>query len=166
MNLSSKYRPDYVDQTFFIWYQLGKPNPRDLWDRLPIDQLTNEKPTIITIREWMSSEEWIERAISLDSEVEKRFREKQIQAKVEMLERHAEIGRQMQEISSKWLKENIDKLTPGTAVKMLVDGIGIEQATAGIPEALKKMITMKDEDVLEEITKLLADTPSDYDANY
>ena len=43
---------------------------------------------------------------------------------------------------------------------MLVDGIEIEQGAAGIPDALKKMMNMKDEDLKAEIAQLLADAPT------
>lgn len=164
VNLSNKYSQEYVLRAFTLWYELGKPIVRDLWSAIPEYQFTQDKPTIATLQTWIGSEDWIERAYELDSEVEKHFKEKQIQSKVEMLERHAELGREMQEMSYTWLKTHQDQLTPGTAVRMLVEGVNIEQATAGIPEALKKMMTMKDEDVQKEIIKLLADTPSSYES--
>jgi hypothetical protein len=164
VELSAKYSPGYIDKLFAIWYDAGKPSARKLWGMIPDDEVVRGKPTHFTIRDWMNSEEWIERTQELDSEVSQHFKEKQIQSKVEMFERHSEIGQEMQRISMGWLRDHVDELTANTAVRMLVEGISIEQGTAGIPDALKKMLSMGDSDLQEEIAQLLADSPT-YDAD-
>ena len=158
---TKKFPPGYIDEVFAIWYDAGKPVAPQLQQVIPEYALLKEKPETHVLREWMKSESWIERTEQLDSEVKKSFDEKHILSKVEMLERHSEVGREMQTISLVWLRDNKENLSPGTAVRMLVDGIEIERATAGIPAALKKMMNMGDEDLQNEVAKLLADAPVD-----
>ena len=161
MKISNKFPSGYVDDVFALWYNAGKPPATNLYRSVPEWEFNQEKPALEVLRSWMRSDEWIERTEQLDLEVRKTFTEQQIISKVEMFERHAEVGRTMQQMSLDWLEANKEELTPGTAVRMLVDGIEIEQGAAGIPDALRKMMEMKDEDLKNEIAQLLADTPID-----
>jgi len=163
---TKKFPPGYIDEVFAIWYDAGKPVAPQLQQVIPEYALLKEKPETHVLREWMKSESWIERAEQLDLEYRRNLDEKHILSKVEMFERHAEVGREMQTISLAWLQENKENLSPGTAVRMLVDGINIEQGAAGIPDALKKMMDMKDEDLKDEIAQLLADAPAIDADNY
>lgn len=160
MKISSKFSPGYVGKVFALWYDLGKPPATKFYPKIPKDNF-GDKPPFDTYVGWVSRDEWKERAELLDREVQEHFLKAQVQSKVEMFERHAEVGREMQTMSLKWLREHKDELTPGTAVRLLVDGIEVEQAVAGIPDALKKLTQMKDEDLKDEIAQLLADTPVD-----
>ena len=155
-----KFPSGYTDEVFAIWYDAGKPVSTQLHQVIPEYEILKERPTPTTLREWMKAPEWIERAEQLDAETKRNLDEHHVLSKVEMFERHAEVGREMQRISLTWLKANEKDLSPGTAVRMLVDGIEIEQGAAGIPDALKKMMNMKDEDLKAEIAQLLADAPT------
>ena len=161
MKLSNKFSPGYIDDIFNFWYAAGKPITSVLYRSMPVWDFTKDKPSLTTLREWMSSDEWVEKALYEDGKVEQAISEGRVLAKVEMFERHSKVGRTMQEMSLEWLEKHKDELTPGTAVRMLVDGIEIEQGAAGIPEALKKMRDMKDEDLMKELSQLIADTPMD-----
>lgn len=164
MKLSNKFSPGYIDQIFTLWYTRGKPSPPTLYDIIPVDEFTMEKPHVHSIREWTKTDEWIARTEEWDFVTEKNLREKSAAAKVEMLERHAEIGREMQRMGFQWLKENEEKLTAGTALRTLIEGIEIEQGSVGIPDAIKKMQKMDDEKLLQEISQIISDSESDIDA--
>jgi len=77
------------------------------------------------------------------------------------LERHAEQGREMQNIAIGWIRDNKDDLGPGSAVRLLVDGVAMEQATASIPDMLIKMKEMDNEKLLDEIARSITETPSE-----
>jgi hypothetical protein len=163
MDISPKFSPGYVGQIFALWYDSGKASIQRIYRSIPEDNLGN-KPTLATVRDWTKHEKWIERADWLDEESDARWAEKQIESRVEMLDRHAKIGKEMQEMSLEWLRENKEDLSPGTAVRMLVDGVEMERGIAGIPDALRKMQEMQDEDLTEEIAKLISDSKIE-DAN-
>ena len=133
MNLSNSFSPGYIDNLFSIWYSSGKPKFAKFKAMIPIDPTTNKAPQPTTVRTWLAHEEWIARTEFLDREVEKNLTEKYVASRVEMFERHAEIGREMQTIAVEWLRDHKDELGPGTAVRLLVDGVDMEQSTASIP---------------------------------
>lgn len=159
MNIRSKFPPGYIDQVFAVWYSAGKPSASNLYRSVPEYEFNQEKPSLIMLKTWMKDSEWVDRTELLDSESRAKLNEKLILSKVEMLERHGEIGREMQRLSLDWLRDGDNDLSAGTAVRMLVDGITIEQEVAGIPEALKKMLSLSDEDLIKEIAQSIADTP-------
>lgn len=163
MNLSNKYSPGYVDNVFAVWYEYGKPSAPKLLDLIPECPINHSKPTKEILNDWMNKDEWKERSESLDLEVQENYKAQQVKSKVEMLERHAALGREMQDMAMGWLQTHSDELTPGTAVRLLVDGINTERSTAGIPEALQKMINMSDEELNDQIAKLLSSVPVDAD---
>ena len=70
----------------------------------------------------------------------------------------------MQTIAFTWLKEHKDELTPGTAVRLLVDGIKTEQDTASIPDMIKKLKAMPNEKLLDTIQDYFTDLPAEIDA--
>ena len=158
-----KFTPGYKDQVFTLWYDSGKPKVIKFYDIVPIDPMINERPTLTDLRAWVKSDEWIERTEMLDADRNRNLQEKRIAATVEMLERHSEVGREMQITALTWIRDNKEELSPGTAVRMLVEGVSIEQATASIPDMLKKLQGMKDEDLTNEIAQLLSETPIDAD---
>ena len=160
---NDKFTPGYKDQAFTLWYDSGKPKVIKFYDIVPVDPMIGEKPTLTDLRTWVKSDEWIERTEMLDADRNRGLQEKRLAATVEMLERHSEVGREMQKTALTWIRANKDELSPGTAVRMLVEGVSIEQATASIPDMLKKLQGMKDEDLTNEIAQLLSETPIDAD---
>ena len=161
MNLSRNFTPGYIDNIFLLWYTSGKPSATKFQPMIPIDPLTGTRPAPTTIRKWMDHDEWIEREQFQDAEIEKVMRDTRIAATVEMLERHAEQGREMQNIAIGWIRDNKDDLGPGSAVRLLVDGVAMEQATASIPDMLIKMKEMDNEKLLDEIARSITETPSE-----
>jgi len=157
---SNKFPPGYIDNIFTLWYMAGKPRAATFYRSIPAWEFNNEKPSLLMLRGWMNHDVWLERTEQQDEEVRKILTEQQVLSKVEMFERHAEVGREMQGLSLAWLQTHKDDLTPGTAVRMLVDGITIEQGAAGIPDALRRMMNMNDEDLIKEIAQSIADTPN------
>ena len=164
MDISNKFSPGYIGNLFTLWYTNGKPRFAKFRAMIPVDPLTNMTPQPTTVKTWMSSDEWLARADSLDREVEKVVQEKYVASTVEMFERHAELGREMQTIAFTWLKEHKDELTPGTAVRLLVDGIKTEQDTASIPDMIKKLKAMPNEKLLDTIQDYFTDLPAEIDA--
>jgi len=49
----------------------------------------------------------------------------------------------------------MDKLKPSTAVRMIVEGVRIEQNSRGIGTAFKEMIEMPDDELASKIEELI-----------
>jgi len=85
-----------------------------------------------------------------------------IKEKVEMLYRHAEVGRKMQRKALERL-DSIpdDELNANASVRLLVEGIRIERDSVGLPQALEKMLDKEDDDLLAEVERLIGDAPGE-----
>lgn len=165
MNIQSRYSPGYIDQVFAIWHLKGKPSATRLHDMIPINIDLNEKPGVQTLRNWMQYDEWIERTEELDREIRNQIQKEQVGATVEMLERHAKLGREMQDIARTWIVDHKDELGPGSAVRLLIEGVNMEQATKSIPDLLMKLRDMDDDKLLENIEKMMLEAPAEIDDN-
>lgn len=145
----------YIEKLFYIWYNHGRPSAKllvqfispdmDEWGRIP---------------NWSTIEGWLEhlfvpRANELDAAVKSRLDALLVSEKVDMLKRHAEVGVQMQDMAIQYLNENSDEISAPAAVRLLVEGIRIERESRGIPAALDKMMNMSDEELTDELKKLM-----------
>lgn len=148
----TRYSEGYKQQVFQIWYNSGKPIAVDLLDMIPNPETNyGRKPSAITIHSWIA--QFQEQAESLDLQVREKIDQELVLAKVEMVKRHAEVGKEAQKIALEWLRSN--PLTAAAAVRLLFDGAELERGALGIPEALSKLVTMTDEQLLEELKKEL-----------
>lgn len=159
--------PDiYKEKVFYIWYNHGKPQEGKLLTFIPTDLDEWERlPSVSCLKTWIDTE-FVPRARLLDEQVKTAMDAAMITEKVEMLKRHADLGVRMQNMAINYLNENQDIISSPAAVRLLVEGIRIERESRGIPEALEKITRMTDEDLLEEINKMMtAGTLSPEDEN-
>lgn len=147
-----RYPPNYVDTVFLIWYKNGRVGRSSLHNLIPEDEF-GRKPHSGTLQTWIDSEEWIRKADELDKEVARRLEEQMVTEKMQMLQRHAEIGLKAQEIALRFLEENEDEITPSSAVRLLVDGVRIERDSRGLSNLLDEISKMSDEKLLEQLKK-------------
>ena len=157
------FTEQYQREAFTVWYELGKPSPQRLYDALKPDEIVGRVPSPKTLQEWIAERfrDWGE---ELDGEVRDQINEMLIAEKVEMAKRHAEIGQKMQSKALEYLDSHeID--TSASAVRLLVEGLRIEQENVGLPQALKKLSRMSDEDLLAEVMKITEKTGVSFEPN-
>lgn len=154
-----KFSNEYKDEVFIIWYNSGKPPIPALVDLIPPDPVRGEKPEPNTVRIWVK-EIFVPRAELLDEQVFKELESRLVKEKIDMLTRHAETGYKMQDMAFKYLEENVEDLTISTSIRLLVEGIRIEKESRGLPQAMNKMISMSDEELLGEVEKLISEAPA------
>jgi len=152
-----KFSPKYINEAFLIWYQNGKPSARMVHNLLPPDEF-GEHPSVDVVASWIK-EDFDKRAEELDRQINAQIAARMVQVKVEMLERHAEIGQEMQETALRWIDEHKDDLSPSSVIRLLVEGVRIERESRGVPEALEDIAKKSDEQLLEEIQKLFKVSP-------
>lgn len=150
-----KYSQHYQEELFLLWYAEGKPTRDNFYDMMPPD-VAGDKPSRETLGNWMNFQGWRKRSELLDEEVKQQIEAHAIAEKVEMLTRHAEVGKQLQQDGALFLKDNLDQLTPSTAVRMIVEGVRIEQNSRGIGTAFKEMVEMSDSELTTKIEDLLS----------
>lgn len=161
------FSTQYREKIFYIWYNHGKPGSVNLLRFITPNLDDFERiPTKSALNFWIT-EEFKPRAELMDKQIKDQMNALLVKEKVEMLRRHAEIGLKMQNIAIDYLNENLDELSAPAAVRLLVEGIRIERESRGIPDALDKMQSMTDEDLMKEVQHLIttASTLEEIDAN-
>jgi len=151
-----RFSSEYKEQIFYLWYNNGKPPEHKLvllipenWDKF------HRIPTVNGLKFWIDVE-FVPRARILDSLIKEKMDTIIVAEKIEMLKRHANIGKNMQEGALKWLEENgNDLMNSSAAVRLLVEGIRIERESVGIPTSLEKIMHLSDEDLQKEVEKIL-----------
>jgi hypothetical protein len=151
--MPSNYNSEYKEKIFLEWFNLGQPGGRVLQRHIPIDPLMGNVPVIETLQRWIQ-EEWTERADIINEQVKAELEGTIVKEKVEMLSRHAEIGKEITDKAIEYFREN-EFTTSANALNALVQGVRIEKESRGIPDALQKMQTTSDEKLAEEVYKLL-----------
>lgn len=151
---SQWFSDDYKYQVFLLWYNKGRPSAQNTWNLIPGSWGEN-KPTVATINGWIHSDKFKEQADALDVAISDEIESRMILEKVEMLSRHADLGLEMQDMAITFIRNKKDELTSNAAVRLLIEGIRIERESRGIPQALEKMIDKSDQELLEEVSKLI-----------
>ena len=153
-NMVVRYSDVYIEQAFFIWYKNGRCPITRLMELIPEDEL-GRRPAQQVLDNWPSKYQWHERADVMDLTVEHQITTQAIEEKVEMLTRHAGAGKVLVDKALEYVKAHeINKMSD--AIRMLVTGVEIEQASRGLPQALMKISEMNDESLNQMVVKLLA----------
>lgn len=152
--MRTKFSEDYKTKIFQLWYNKGKPHTVVLYNMLPPTEL-GERPTQLNLGQWIKLD-FRPRAEAIDAEVQKELQIRMVQEKVEMLSRHARMGKEMQDMGITYLKEHEKDLNAQVSLNLVVRGWEIEHASRGVSSALEKMLKMSDEDLQKEITLLLS----------
>ena len=152
INLSDlSYGKDFKEKIFWVWYNSGQIYANKLLIKLQED--FGRSPSIGTLQSWIAG--WRDRAEELDQQIKDQFSKEVIETKVEMLKRHASLGKEMQQIGVEWLRENIDELTAASVVRLIKDGSELERNSVGVPEAITKMLSTSDDDLKKEIEDII-----------
>jgi len=142
-------------EIFQIWWKGGKPSPTALQKMIP-DNKIDKLPSIDLLRKWIKNE-FEPKAASLDRQMMNEIEGRMIQEKVEMLQRHGEIGREMQSKARAALEQlDFEELPANALVRLIVEGVRIERDSVGLPEALEKLLDADDDelvDMIETITE-------------
>ena len=153
---------NYKEEIFYLWYNSGKPSGARLSTMIPQDFESRYPdvsfPSIQTLRNWIS-DEFRGRGFDLDEEAKRQLDNLVIADKVVMLSRHAKLGEHMQEIAMNFIESHVDDLSLPTSVRLLVEGVRIERDSRGLPDVLKKYHTMTDDELMEEVRNVFADSP-------
>jgi len=153
----NKFTPEYKNSVFLEWYNLGRPNPQKFALVIKPDNWGNQ-PTKVTLDHWIH-EDFKEKADLLDQQVEEEMNKRLIQQKIEMLTRHAQVGRDMQKRAIAEL-EKLETLSEAGSIRLLEFGARLERESAGIPEMLKDIMKLTDEQLVQKIQDLVTKSPS------
>jgi hypothetical protein len=154
-SMSSKYSKSYIQATFGLWYNNGRPGIRKLISMIvEPDPLNNSIPTYQTVSIWMKDYNWIELADELDLDARNQIQDHLVANKVEMLKRHAHVAREMQDVALEYLREN-GVGGSRNAIELLVKGMAIEKESSGVTQAVTKIADLSDEELLKQLTETI-----------
>ena len=148
------YSSEYKTKLYYQWYKAGKPSSGKF--ALEVKPYEGKVPNQLTLQTWIK--QWEIECREMDEQVKSELSKNIVQTKVEMFSEHLEQARELRIVAFNWLKENWEELTPSVAVRLRTDAMGMEQSIAGIPEAIEKMMSMTDEDLLEATLDALEDS--------
>lgn len=156
---------DYKAMIYTVWYQNGKPGAKTLLPLIPVDDEFKVKPKVDVLDNWIKGS-FIEAAIVTDEKAMEILHQDNAKTKVEMLERHAGLGRRMQDIAVKYFEEHdIETLKARDAINLLVQGIKVERESR-FPEEkeFSKLAEMDDKQLFEELERLAHTTVLDVES--
>jgi hypothetical protein len=148
----NRFTDAYKEQVFWIWYKAGKPSAANLMPLLPPSE-QNLIPAEGTMLNWLIN--FRKQAVAIDEQVHLEMVEITKKERVEMLNRHAEAGKEMQETALEYLRNNKEKLGPGSAVRLWVEGLRVERESRGLPSLVAEINKTSDEDLMTMMEKLL-----------
>ena len=154
-NLGSQYTftDAYKYETYLLWYNSGKPNSADLRLMIP-EAMGDRTPSVQSLGVWIK-ERFTPYAEQMDREVSEQLEARLIKEKIEMLSRHANLGTTMQDIGMEYIDQNKDSLTSSAAVRLLIEGVRIERDSRGMPQAIEKLMSQTDAELLAEVQDIV-----------
>lgn len=159
------FTEEYKRNIFSIWYSKGKPEPIRLYNAIPDVIDGTQKPSKATLFAWIRND-FKQMALILDEQVTKEMEARLIQDKIAMLTRHADLGQRMQDMGFGYLEDNRGELNAHAAVRLVVEGWKIERESRGMPALLQEIMDASDEELLEEVKRLTANTKPIIDGEF
>jgi len=154
--ISTAYTQEYKDACFYAWVTAGQPRGNELLKILPVDE-NNRVVDKRVFWKWAHEDNWFKRADDINQRVDIIKQEEVIQRRVEMFRRQMEVARTLQDEGLGYILDR--GLNSGTeALRAVVEGIRIEQAVTGGADMLTKIANMKDEELLNFISKMQVET--------
>jgi hypothetical protein len=120
------------------------------------DPLSGIMPSVPTLSRWIR-DYFVPSALELDQQVTDQVETKLVEQKLEMLDRHAEIGRSLQKMGLEFLDES-GIGNARNALMAVLKGVEMEHNARILPtDIVRKLDAMTDEQILKEFTDMLKD---------
>jgi len=97
-------------------------------------------------------------AEELDKEVAEQMKSTLVAEKVALLQRHATVAREMQEMGLTYLREN-GVGGARNAIQLLIEGLEIERDSVGTPKISQRLMSMTDDQLWEALIKSVSGSP-------
>lgn len=150
---TNAYSKDYKEYCFLTWWRVGRPNWTNLV--LQIEKFQDRMlPSTATLSDWAKEGDWVERANKLDLEVMDEIKQRFITEKAQMLARHAEVGKTLQDYGLEYLQNN-PITSQGVALRAIQMGVEIEGSAAQIEKLVSSIAKMDDPQIEEGLKSLL-----------
>jgi hypothetical protein len=157
---TSQFGASYKGDLFLFWWKNQKPSAQRLHRMIP-QEWGDRKPSVLTLHAWIK-DDFDHRANVLDKRLADEIEGRLIKEKVEMLYRHAQIGREAQDKAlAKIRSVSVEDLPVSSAIRLFVEGVRIERESVGLPQALEKMINKSDDEILNRIKEITEESEAE-----
>lgn len=157
---TTEYPEDYIEICFLEWWKAGRPRAKassgsHILKVIPTAP-DGRKPSITTVKTWMTNYGWEQRADVLDAQMSLQLEKEAITERIADLKRAAEQGKKLMEKGAKFLEgENPFKDNPSAAVRAIVSGAEMQFKYSGAASHLATISQMSDNQIQREVLKLL-----------
>lgn len=144
----------YIENVFAVWEMNNKPSLTRLLDLIDADE-NGRKPEPITLSAWKAKYNWEGRSLSIQTEVQQRTDRELVQIRMDMMKRHAQRAKEVNDMAFKYLDETgFD--SSASAVTALFKAFEEEKKSTGMELALFEVFTLSDEDLSKKMNSLLS----------
>lgn len=150
---SASYSDEYIETVFYLWYENGKTTGSGLSALLPTED--GRTPSLLTIKDWIATKGWMERADALDAEVARSLDSQMINKRIKMYEEQVEVADELLKRGRAFLASEGAIKTGAEALRAIDLGLATKRISVGASEAYEKISQMSDEDIDKELRKLL-----------
>lgn len=155
------YSDEYIEKVFYLWYENGKTTGSGLISLLQAED--GRTPSVFTIKDWVATKGWMERADALDAELSRALDGKMIDKRIKMYEEQVEIADELLKRGREFLASEIGIRTGAEALRAIDLGLATKRVSVGASEAYEKISKMSDEDIAKELRNLLGKPKVDED---
>lgn len=157
----TRFSKTYKEGVFHAWWPNRITTPLStIVASLPLSE-DGTRPEVGAVRAWIARERWIERAEMLEAQVSKRLEKMALEGRVEMLNRHAQVGKELQEKALAYL-QTTEIVRMSDAIKLVELGIDVERSSRGVGDAIVKMANSSSDELNNIIAGVLNNvTPED-----
>lgn len=152
--LVSDFSESYKERAFHLWYD----NNRDVQAvaaQIGPDAANGDTAKTNTIRLWEKRYDWNLIADGMDEKARIILDEQSITARVEMMKRQTEMGREMAEKGRMYLATH-DLESANEAINAVIKGSDLERRSAGTAQMLARLAVATDEQLNTELQRLLS----------
>lgn len=147
------FTEEYINKTFYLWYDNNKSASRQLIDILPKDE-TGKSPSLTTVNAWVNKYGWIERADELDAKANGAMDNVAVEKRKEMYAQQEKVANELIEKGLAFLRENgID--SSNNAIRAIDLGLSTQRTVVGVAEQFVKISKMDDKQLLQELAGIL-----------
>lgn len=151
------FTDDYKMRIFTLWYNSGKPTSERLYSLIVSEDikepLSGDIPTKNTISLWIKRD-FESKATFLDNQAMKDLEKQLVKSKLELLNAHALIGKELQVMGMKYLKEK-ELGNARNALSAVIEGLRIERESSGVSVKFAELDKLNDDELLEELALIV-----------
>jgi hypothetical protein len=147
------FTEEYINKTFYVWYDNDKRVTRVMIDTLPEDE-TGKRPAYTTVQAWVDRYGWVERADELDAKANNAMDNVAVEKRKKMYEQQEQVANELIEKGLAFLRETgID--SSNNAIRAIDLGLSTQRTVVGVVEQFAKISKMDDKKLLQELVGIL-----------